>query len=76
MLQLFMDKQFIPVAASVLTLFLILLTRPGFLVRSSDNKDCPYCLNSVTVSLLVLLVGGVSYVLVNQDADKLKLELY
>jgi hypothetical protein len=76
MLQLFMDKQFIPVLASAITVLLILLTRPGFLVRSSDNKNCPYCLNAWLVTLVVLAVGGITYAVVNEDAAKPRLPVY
>ena len=76
MLQLFMDKQFIPVLASTLTVFLILMIRPSFLVHSSNDKNCPYCLNHWLVTLVVLLVGGITYGFINQDIPKPRLTVY
>nr|QBK87634.1 MAG: hypothetical protein LCMAC201_05470 [Marseillevirus LCMAC201] len=76
MLQLFMDKQFIPVLAAAITIFLILIIRPAFLVKSSMNKDCPYCLNPWLVTLVVLIVGGATYAVVNQDSARPQLSIY
>nr|QBK88144.1 MAG: hypothetical protein LCMAC202_05060 [Marseillevirus LCMAC202] len=76
MFQLFMDKQFIPVIAVAITIFLILIIRPSFLVKSSTNSDCPYCLNPWLVTLVVLVVGGATYAAVNQDAAKPQLNIY
>ena len=76
MLQLFMDKQFIPVVASALTVLLILLSRPSFFVRSSKDKNCPYCLRGWLIAAVVLAVGGVSYVFINKDAMKPQVGMY
>ena len=65
-----MDKQFLPVVVCVLTVFLILMVRPSFLVYSSDNKNCPYCLNNWLVALIVLLAGGLTYTFVDEDFTK------
>ena len=73
--QLFIDKQFIPVIASVLTVMVILITRPSFFVRGSTDVGCPYCLNAWLVSLATLLVGGGVYLFINKDA-KLPLNIY
>ena len=76
MLQLFMDKQFIPVLACVVTVFLILLIRPSVLVRGNTNKNCPYCLNTWLVTLVVLVVGSISYILINENAAKPQISVY
>ena len=60
-----MDKQFIPVAACVATILLILYLRPAFLVNSSNDTGCPLCLKPLLVSLAVLIVGGVAYAMIN-----------
>jgi len=74
--QVFMDKQFLPVLACVITIFLILLIRPGFLIHSSENKSCPYCLNKWLVTLAVLIVGGVTYAVVNQGTPRPSIAIY
>lgn len=76
MLQLFMDKQFIPVVASALTVLLILVTRPSFFVNSSTDKNCPYCLKTWLIAAVVLAVGGGAYIFVNKDAVKPQLGMY
>ena len=65
-----MDKHFVPVLISALTVFVILLARPAFLVKNSQDKDCPYCLNPWLVTLAVIVVGGFSYAFVYQDVTK------
>ena len=67
MLQLFMDKQFLPIFSTVLAVFVILITRPSFLVRSSTNVSCPLCLNEWLVSLIALLVGAGTYLFINKE---------
>jgi hypothetical protein len=52
---------------TVLTVFLILLFRPSILIHSSLHKSCPYCLNPWMVTLVVLLVAGGSYVMINSS---------
>ena len=71
-----MDKQFIPVAACVVAIFLLLLVRPSFLVNSSNDKECPYCLNKWLVSAVVLAIGSVAFVYVNQGAERPSVKLY
>ena len=76
MLQIFMDKQFIPVLAVVAAVLLILLTRPSFLVNHSEDKNCPYCLRPWLVTLVVLVVGGATYAVINQDVEKPQFTIY
>jgi len=71
-----MDKQFIPVIAIVIAAFLIMLIRPSPLVHSSKDPNCPYCLNPWLTTLVLLLVGGVAYLIVNQDRAQPSMRLF
>ena len=76
MFQLLMDKQFIPVVACAITVFLILMLRPSILVHSSADKGCPFCLNKWYVTAIVLAVGGAAYVYINQDVTRPSMAIY
>ena len=65
--RLFFNKSFLPVALSVLTIFLILILRPSFLIRHKDYTPCPYCINPWLVTLIVLIVGSLSYYMINKN---------
>ena len=76
MLQLFMDKQFIPVIGVVIAALVILLIRPSFLVYSSKDPSCPYCLNPWLTSLVLIVIGAFIYAFINQDGIKPSINMY
>lgn len=66
-------KEIMPVLTCVFSIFIILSTRPSILINKKGDKDCPYCLNTLLVTITVLIVGSATYFFINDKKVSLKL---
>jgi hypothetical protein len=60
-LEIFYQREYLPILIAIILIFLILYIRPSILVYSKENIHCPLCINPWLTTLIVLITSSIIY---------------